>query len=138
MPIDKHDVYVAIKQRHDKQTRGLVPTGELASRRAWSSAARTCQNESAELHAYSMQMEHAIQNKKRANKGQVHHGLARRLTTVLTTGSTATRAAPANTPATTARRRIHRDGNAWEGKQGGPYSENRSCNLQSTERKTNN
>ena len=44
-----------------------------------------------------MQMEHARQNKKRANKGQWYHGLAWRPITGLTIGSTATRATPANT-----------------------------------------
>ena len=44
-----------------------------------------------------MQMEHARQNKKRANKGRWYHGLAWRPITGLTIGSTTTRATPANT-----------------------------------------
>ena len=57
MPIDRHAVANQAETRQaNKQARSLVPPGKLASRRARSSAAQTCQNESAELHSTSMQM----------------------------------------------------------------------------------
>ena len=52
MPIDRHAVANQAETRQaNKQARSLVPPGELASRRARSSAAQTCQNESAALYA---------------------------------------------------------------------------------------